>query len=104
MFVYSKIIDNKILQKAVKFFGERSQEDVAIEEMSELIKALIKNRRYNTHKTRADVLEEMADVYIMLCQLTIIHGFDQRIVDEKIDRLNQRIESEVRTNVQSKYN
>ena len=96
MFVFSRCFDNKTLRKAVRFFGERQQEDIAIEEMSELTKALIKNRRYNNHETRANVLEEMADVYIMLCQLFVIHGFDEKIVDEKIERLKQTIESEER--------
>lgn len=101
MFVFSHIIDNKILRKAVEFFGERNQEDVAIEEMSELTKALIKNRRYNNHKTRADVREEMADVFIMLNQLCIIYGFDEQIVNDKIGRLNLMIEREVQNNIAS---
>lgn len=81
-----------ILTKAVNTFGARNQEDVAIEEMSELIKALIKHRRYNTPETKENILEEIADVVIMICQLTVIHGFDREIVDKKIERLKQRME------------
>jgi NTP pyrophosphatase (non-canonical NTP hydrolase) len=85
----------KTLLKAVTVYGERQQEDVAIEELSELIKALIKHRRYNTKETKENIIEELADVYIMLIQLTIIHGFDDSFVNEKIERLKQRLESEV---------
>ena len=84
----------KILINAVNTFGARNQEDVAIEEMSELIKALIKHRRYNTPETKENILEEIADVVIMICQLTVIHGFDNGIVNEKINRLKQRLEKE----------
>ncbi len=38
-------VDDNILEKAIKHYGVDSQVDVAIEEMSELIKALIKERR-----------------------------------------------------------
>ena len=81
-----------ILINAVKAFGEKHQEDVAIEEMSELTKALIKHRRYNTPETLENILEELADVFIMFCQLIYIHGFDSNIVEEKINRLKQRME------------
>lgn len=81
-----------VLIKAVNTFGARNQEDVAIEEMSELIKALIKHRRYNTPETKENILEEIADVVIMICQLTIIHGYDGEILGEKINRLKQRME------------
>ena len=83
-----------ILIDAVNTFGARNQEDVAIEEMSELIKALIKHRRYNTPETSENILEEIADVVIMTCQLTVIHGFDEKIVEEKINRLKQRMEGD----------
>ena len=90
----TKNIDIATLNKAIKTFGERSQEDVAIEEMSELTKAIIKNRRYKTDETRENIREEIADVLIMLVQLIIIHGFDEAIIKRKINRLKQRITAE----------
>ena len=87
-----KIDQMKILLKAVETYGARNQEDVAIEEMSELIKALIKHRRYNTPETKENILEEIADVYIMILQLIAIHGFDKKVLNEKINRLKQRME------------
>lgn len=91
---FRKIKMAKTFHKAVKVFGARNQEDIAIEEMSELTKALIKHRRYNTECTKEDILEEMVDVYIMLCQLCIIHGFDEEKVYEKVERLSMLLESE----------
>ena len=89
MIKYSKAIDPVTIARAIDKFGVNSQEDVAIEEMSELTKAIIKNRRYGTRETEENLLEEMADVYIMLIQLMFIHGFDELIVDRKIKRLKQ---------------
>jgi NTP pyrophosphatase (non-canonical NTP hydrolase) len=86
-------IDVKTLLKAVNTFGDRNQEDVAIEEMSELTKAIIKHRRYNTEETKANIREEIADVFIMLVQLIIIHGFDESIIKQKIDRLKNRLKA-----------
>lgn len=91
MIKYSKAIDPITIARAIQTFGTQHQEDVAIEEMSELIKAIIKNRRYGTKETEDNLLEEMADVYIMLIQLMFIHGFDEMIVDNKIRRLKQRL-------------
>lgn len=104
MFEKLKPENAETLHKAVKTFGVNSQEDVAIEEMSELTKAIIKNRRYNTEETKANIVEEMADVWIMLLQLSIIHGFDNEIVDKKINRLKQRLtaeECEISQNIES---
>ena len=57
-----------VLHEAVRTFGKQHQEDIAIEEMAELTKELIKNRRYGENFNRANIHEEIADVYIMLCQ------------------------------------
>ena len=62
-----------VLESAISVFGLRSQKDMAIEEMSELTKALCKERRARTKveraEARANIIEEIADVYIMLQQL-----------------------------------
>ena len=92
MIYIKKDIDIETLFKAITTYGANAQEDVAIEEMSELTKALIKNRRYKSDLTRKEVREEMADVYIMLVQLTLMYGFDEEIVKSKINRLKQRLE------------
>lgn len=69
----------KILEGAVETFGAKAQVIVAIEECSELQKALTKWLRYLESETASEfdydnILEEMADVSIMLGQLALIFG------------------------------
>ena len=87
-----------VIEGAITTFGTRHQKDMAIEEMSELIKALCKERRTLTSgeraKARAAIIEEIADVYIMLQQLIMIYDRDgecQSAVDYKVDRLEQTV-------------
>lgn len=90
-----------ILETAINTFGIESQVDMAIEEMSELTKALLKHRRalkapeaWDYDKSRENIIEEIADVAIMLKQLLMIYDLNdvvQAQVDFKIDRLGNRI-------------
>lgn len=76
------------LKEIIETYGQVSQEDIAIEEMSELIKAIIKHRRYHTEQTAADIRE---DVKIMVTQLEMIYGDVSDIVDFKIIRQKYRL-------------
>ena len=87
-----------VLESAISVFGLRSQKDIAIEEMSELTKAICKERRARTKseraEARANIIEEIADVYITLSQLIMIYDKDgecQSAVDYKVDRLEQTV-------------
>lgn len=81
--------DSKItMQKAIDTYGISAQVDVAIEEMAELTKALLKVRRDGPIE---DVLEEMADTKIMLVQLEMIYGPVDGIVEQKLARLHERL-------------
>jgi NTP pyrophosphatase (non-canonical NTP hydrolase) len=91
----------EVLQQAIDTYGSRAQEEMAIEEMSELTKAIVKRHRakdaasYN--KAMSNIAEEMADVIIMLTQLLMFYRNRkdvQRAVDEKVKRLAGRLESE----------
>lgn len=59
-----------ILQKNIKLNGPSMEIDVAIEEMSELTKELIKHRR--GQKNIPHIAEEIAHVEIMMEQLKMI--------------------------------
>lgn len=90
MYDNQKII--KICFNAIETYGAESQVDKAIEEMSELTKALLKERRYSGSKN--DVCEELADVFITLLQMMLIFEEKDEIakyVDYKIKRLEKRI-------------
>lgn len=91
--------DRYILEKAVDTYGNESQVDMAIEEMSELTKALLKYRRalkgntdISVSKAHSDILEEIADVEIMLDQMKIIYGEPICERKHKIDRLKERLD------------
>lgn len=94
-----------ILEAAVAAYGQHDQEDMMIEEMSELTKAILKLRRTSAAEAetdeelrqilvtrRADIIEEMADVQIMLDQLRIIYGDTTEAEDFKLVRLAGRLD------------
>lgn len=81
---------NEILTAAIRTFGEKAQEEVAIEECSELIQAI-------THKHRGrsnNIAEEIADVEIVLEQLKLINKCREKvdvIRKAKVQRLYQSL-------------
>lgn len=84
------------LYTIVETYGSDKQEDMAIEECSELIKAILKFRRSNAKDSdlRDAVIDEIADVQIMLTQLGIIFNCVEEVnerIDFKIDRQMCRI-------------
>ena len=50
-------MDKQKLLFIINSYGTKSQEDVAIEEMAELQKAILKHRRYTGDETRAEIIE-----------------------------------------------
>lgn len=70
----------EIYQKTLELWGEKSQYDQAIEECAELIVIL---KHYIRGKTdAASVIDELADVYLMLGQL--IYMFGEQSVQEAV--------------------
>jgi NTP pyrophosphatase (non-canonical NTP hydrolase) len=93
----TSLFQQKTLQKAINWYGADKQMLIAIEELSELQKAIVKYFRKPTEETRNDISEEIADVYVMLKQLEIMHKNDtdiQKNIDYKIKRLQERIRKE----------
>ena len=81
-----------IYRKAFDRFGKVNQITVAIEELSELQKELCKVLRGNMNIE--NVLEEIADVEIMIEQLRIMFNADRdidKVKAQKIDRLKCRM-------------
>jgi NTP pyrophosphatase (non-canonical NTP hydrolase) len=82
------------IEKAIETYGVDMQLNIAIEEFSELIKEICKNKRGRDNVD--NITEEMADCYIMLKQLEIIFDIDfediRHIINNKIDRLKCRLE------------
>lgn len=83
----------KVYEDAITRWGSHNQLVVAIEEMSELQKEICKCFRHEGKKE--DLIEEVADVSIMLEQIIFIFDIDddvKKMVDKKIQRLKGRLE------------
>ena len=80
--------EEKLLE-IIAFYGYEKQKLKAIEEMSELTKAICKDDREN-------IIEELADVKIMIAQLMLIYNIDVeevlKVMDSKVERTMNRIE------------
>lgn len=84
----------QVLRKAIGVWGVPMQEDICIEEMSELTKAIIKNRRNQDMAASGrlnNIREEIADVQIMLDQMRLIYGDTKAMEETKLERLAKRL-------------
>ena len=81
----------EISARAIKKYGKESQKRMAVEEAAELINALMKEARGRV--TDADIITEIADVQIMMEQLSIIYGYEKvaRERECKLERLVARM-------------
>ena len=85
----------RILVDAVQTWGSNAQALMMIEEMSELTQAICKLFRADSENYAAvtdNVLEEMADVRIVLDQMRIMFGRTDGQEREKLQRLEKRLE------------
>ena len=81
----------EVLKEAINIYGVIHQKEMAIEECSELINALCKEKRGRVIDD--DVITEIADVTIMCQQLTLIYGEEKvrEEINRKVRRLKQRM-------------
>ena len=80
-----------LLDRAITAYGAPAQMDMAVEEMAELTK----RAQAGCEVTAAigNVIEEMADVQIMLDQLRIIfHRSTEEVEEAKLERLKNRLD------------
>lgn len=76
-----------ILREAITHYGPMNQRLKAVEELAELIRALVRDDREN-------VAEEMADVRIMMGQLEMLYENRDRVRElewMKLTRLKERM-------------
>ena len=100
------MIDEELYDKAMELWGEEFQVNMLIEEMAELTHAIMKTRRHPVATWTYRVLEELADVSIMMDQMEQhlqslpeddSSGYSRwdtvlAIRQQKIDRLQRRVE------------
>lgn len=88
----------ELLKKAINTYGVQAQKDMMIEEMSELTKALLKERRADNitieKLAKDNIREEIVDVQIMLNQMKIIYGYKLEWENRELQRLSDRINGE----------
>lgn len=96
----TEVEENKLFSCVFMKNGEANQRRIAIEECSELIKALCKYDRYFADEEmdkrilRLNIIEEMADVDIMLDQLKMMFDFNndfEKAKQTKLERLANRL-------------
>ena len=89
---------SKVLQKARDTYGDKNQIVVSIEECNELSAILAKFVRYHNEDTavfelKDKVIDEVADVYVVLEHVKAIFGIRENELaarlDKKIDRLER---------------
>lgn len=98
-----EVLTDKIFTIA-DHYDQDAQVDMLIEEMSELTKALLKNRRARKGQTDTpvghtvqDIEEEIADVEIMLQQIVYMGDLEEGVIgfmETKLDRQLERISEE----------
>ena len=94
----NKELDKAVLRKAIDTYGDYAQIDVAIEEMAELQKALLKMRRAKVETIPCAfdaIVDEIADVYVMMRQLVMIYDCKNQVknrIKYKVDRLRRRMD------------
>lgn len=80
------------IEEIVDRNGKEIQTVVAMEELSELIQALSKDLRGKPD--RDNLIEEIADVYIVLAEQMYIHRIDLNdvltVMVEKLERMEER--------------
>lgn len=83
-----------ILDKAISKWGKDAQLLMVLEEMSELQKEILKN--INRGKNNLDeIIDETADVEIMLEQLKYIYGIDEDVkkrIPLKLEKVKVRLD------------
>lgn len=94
MMNYQEVTDT--YKQAIETYGVRAQKLMAIEEISELTKEICKDFRGKLD--REHLIEEMADVLIMLDQMLLLYKISGEEVGlmriKKVERLKERLEKQ----------
>lgn len=88
------------IRRILKTYGNNQQMIVAAEECCELAHVLLKGARGNGQPDREAVLDEYADVWVMMAQVRRVFGFTDgevlEVANVKVDRTLQRIKEKVK--------
>lgn len=88
------IVSDELMQRAIDRWGKEAQLLMVLEEMSELQKEILKN--INRGKDNVDsIIDETADVEIMLHQLKYIYNISEAVkqrIPIKLKKVEKRLE------------
>ena len=86
---------NEDFKKIADHYGLRRQLWQSVEEMAELTQVICKTGRYDMDTVRDHLVEEVADVSIMIDQIVYLLGDNMiaKIREEKINRQLERIKN-----------
>jgi NTP pyrophosphatase (non-canonical NTP hydrolase) len=94
----------KSYEQAIKLWTKEFQIMMLVEEFSELFKAINKRIRGKTFH-QEDIMEEIADVQIMLEQMIVLFNIDEVELRAsymlKLDKMKKMIESDLKTQAKS---
>ena len=82
------IIDKQLQKDTIDTFGKNIQSTICMEECAELIQAISKMKRGKDQ--RENLIEEMADVYIILEQLQCMYNVPDNKLLEWINKKQDR--------------
>ena len=78
------------IRTLIEGHSEQDTERIIFEEPAELIRAFSKFKRYGGLQKRANLMEEMADVYIILEMLKELYSISENDMQKWIDLKMQR--------------
>lgn len=89
------IVNIDKVAQIVGHYGKTHQKIKTAEELSELQTVVLQDLCDTNKNTRHELLEEVADVYVVLKELEVIYEFDDReinpIIEYKLERTLNRI-------------
>ena len=90
--------EKDLYERNIQYHGIEQETTIAMEECSELIKAISKCKRYGcVDKYRDNLIEEIADVLIIINELQLIYDISDNDIENikkyKIDRMDYRIKN-----------
>lgn len=90
----NKELAKELSAYAVNKYGADFEIDRCIEEMSELTKALLKDRRDSSYDTMEDILYELGDVLFTLTHIQVMYEFSDAVIDEAFNKALERFKWE----------
>ena len=90
--------EKDLYERNIRYHGTQQETTIAMEECSELIQAISKCKRYGCiDKYRENLIEEIADVLIIINELQLIYDISnddiENIKKYKMDRMDYRIKN-----------